>query len=137
MRIADLQFLVVGLVVHVPAKDNAAEAEARLGDGQELLLGHELASDLAIDIGAADLDAGVIFEQFSEVVVRELLGVVGDSHGGEGASVLSVDGEMGGEIGVSWSSEGVKIEANAHRVLGWVTVLWYSAGAGTVDVFRG
>lgn len=40
-RIADRQLSEVGHVVHVPAKDDAAEAEAIFCDGEELLLRDE------------------------------------------------------------------------------------------------
>lgn len=49
--------------MHVPAEDNRAEAKARLGDREELLLGDNLASKLAIDIDAGQLYLVVIFEQ--------------------------------------------------------------------------
>lgn len=42
--VTDGQLAEVGHIMHVPAKDNAAEAEAILCDGQKLLLGHELAA---------------------------------------------------------------------------------------------
>ncbi len=42
--VADLKLAEVGQIVHVPAKDNTAEAKTIFGDGEELLLGDELAT---------------------------------------------------------------------------------------------
>lgn len=66
LGVADLELLEVGLVVHVPAKDDGAEAKASLSDGEELGLGHQLAAQNAIDVNTADLDGGVILEQLGQ-----------------------------------------------------------------------
>lgn len=60
LRVTDLQFLEVCLVVHVPTEDDRAEAETIFCDSQELLLGHELAAEDAIDVDAGDFDLGII-----------------------------------------------------------------------------
>lgn len=44
LLVADLQFLEVSAVVHIPAEDNRAEPEAFLCNRQELLLRYELSS---------------------------------------------------------------------------------------------
>lgn len=68
LLVADLELLEVGLVVHVPAEDDGAEAEAVLGYAEELLLRDELAAELAVDVEAGELDGGVIFEEGGEGV---------------------------------------------------------------------
>ena len=65
----------VRLVVHVPAKDDGAEAEAGLGDGEELFLGDDLAAEDAVDVEAGELDAVVVLEQLGQVLRRERFGV--------------------------------------------------------------
>lgn len=62
LRIADLQFFKVCLIVHVPAEDDRAEAEPIFCDSKELLLGHEFAAEDAIDVDAGDFDLGIIFQ---------------------------------------------------------------------------
>lgn len=42
--IADSQLLEVGLIVHIPPKDNGAETEAILRDREKLLLGDKLSA---------------------------------------------------------------------------------------------
>lgn len=70
--IADLQFLEVCLIVHVPAENDGAEAEAIFCDPQELLLGHELAAEDAIDVDAGDFDLGVIPQDMLQRIVCDL-----------------------------------------------------------------
>ena len=53
---------VLGSDLRTPAKDHAAEAEAIFNDGQELLLGYDLAPEYAIDVHSGHLDL-VIFLQ--------------------------------------------------------------------------
>lgn len=72
LRIADLQFLEVRLVVHVPAEDDRAEAEPILCDAEEFLLGHELAAEDAIDVDARDFDLGVISQDLLQRFVCNL-----------------------------------------------------------------
>lgn len=52
--------------MHVPAVDDGAEAEAIFGNGEELLLGHELSTQDAIDIHAGYLDLGIIDQNTGE-----------------------------------------------------------------------
>ena len=61
--ITDLQFFEIGLIMHIPAEDNRAETEAVGGDGKELLLRHEFATENAIHVNAGDFDSGVILEE--------------------------------------------------------------------------
>lgn len=61
--IADLELFKVCLIVHVPAEDDGAEAKAFGSDGEKLLLGYELATELTIDIDSSDFDLSVIFKQ--------------------------------------------------------------------------
>lgn len=60
--------------MHVPAEDDGAEAEAGAGNGEELLLGDELAAQDAVDVEAGQLDAGVGFEQARQRIWRDLFG---------------------------------------------------------------
>jgi len=86
LLVADLELAEVGLVVHVPAEDDGAEAEALARDGQELLLRHQLASQDAIDVDARHLDRPVVFEELGEGLdgdLREVL-VGHDGAGGGG-----------------------------------------------------
>lgn len=71
-RIANLQFLEVSLVVHIPAKYNGAEAEPISCDPQELLLGHELAAEGPININTGDFDLGIIFQDMLQRIVGDL-----------------------------------------------------------------
>ena len=75
--VGHLELVQVRLVVHVPAEDDGAEAEAVRGDGQELFLGHELAAQDAVDVEAGQLDAIVVLEEPREGVDGDFLG----SHG--------------------------------------------------------
>lgn len=52
--------------MHVPAKNDGAEAEASLCDGEELGLGHQLAAQDAVDVDTADLDCGIILQQLGQ-----------------------------------------------------------------------
>ncbi len=58
--------------MHVPTKDDGAETKTVGGDGQELLLGHELTAENAIDVDAGDLDFGVMLEDVGKVVEGDL-----------------------------------------------------------------
>ena len=49
--------VVVALVVHIPAEDNVAKAEATFGSGEEFVLVQILAAQHAVDVGHSDLDA--------------------------------------------------------------------------------
>lgn len=77
LQATNLQLFKVGLVVHVPAKDDGAEAKARLGDGEEFLLGHEFAADDAVDVDAAHLDADIVLEELGQVGGGEFVEVRG------------------------------------------------------------
>ena len=48
--------------MHVPAKDDGAEAEAVFGHGEELGFGHELTAQDTVNVDAGDLDFGVALE---------------------------------------------------------------------------
>src|SRR5260221_2162501 len=50
--------VVVALVVHVPAEDHVAKAEAAVDGGEEFILVDVLAAQHAVDVGYGDLDAG-------------------------------------------------------------------------------
>lgn len=78
--IADLELPNVRHVVHVPAKDDGAEAKARLCDGQELVLRHQLAAQHAVNVDAGKLDLVVILEKVRERLDSD--GVVMRRHGG-------------------------------------------------------
>lgn len=60
LRVGHLEFFQIGPVVHVPAENDGAEAEPVLSNGQEFLLGNELAAEYAVDVDARKLDAGVV-----------------------------------------------------------------------------
>jgi hypothetical protein len=79
--VGDAEFTEVGLVVHVPAEDDAAEAEACLGDGEEFGLGHEFAAEHAIDVETGDFHGRVVFEDRREVIGSDGGGVE-RRHGG-------------------------------------------------------
>ena len=101
LRIADLQFLEVCLVVHIPAKYDRAEAEPIFCDSQELLLGHEFAAEAPIDVNAGDFDLGIIFQKMLQRVVRHLDVSLAVSH-------LDVEvrySVLGGEISTARISE--------------------------------
>lgn len=83
LLVRDGQFLEVGLVMHVPSEDDAAEAEAVVGYAEELLLGHELSTQHAVDIDARDFDRDVIFKQFGQLFGRQRGGIEFGGHGGE------------------------------------------------------
>jgi hypothetical protein len=70
--VADSKFARVRLVVHVPTKDDRAEAEARLGNGQELLLGDKLAAQLAVDVDSGELDLVVVLEELRQSLDGDL-----------------------------------------------------------------
>lgn len=93
LLVADLELAEVGLVVHVPAEDDGAEAEALARDGQELLLRHQLASQDAIDVDARHLDCPVVSEELGEGLDGDL-GEVLVGHGGAGGR----EGEVGIEL---------------------------------------
>ena len=61
--VGDAEFLEVGLVVHVPAKHDAAEAKAIFCYGQELLLGHQLAAQHTIHVDTSHLDRDIVLQQ--------------------------------------------------------------------------
>lgn len=87
LQTANLQLFEIRLIVHVPAEDDGAEAEARLGDGEEFLLGHEFAAHDAVDVDAAHFDADIVLQELGEVGVGEFMEmrrVVGLGHGGFG-----------------------------------------------------
>ena len=63
LLVGHAEFAEVGLVVHVPAEDNTAETKAVFCNGQELLLGHELATQHAVHVDTGDLDCGIVLEQ--------------------------------------------------------------------------
>ena len=60
LRIADIQFPEVCLIVHIPAEDDRTKAESIFCDSYKLLFGHELAAQDAIDVDAGDFDFGVV-----------------------------------------------------------------------------
>jgi hypothetical protein len=64
LRIADLQFSEICLIVHVPTKNHRAESEPLFRNAQEFLLGDQLAAQYAIGVDTGKLDFGVIFEEF-------------------------------------------------------------------------
>lgn len=66
LGVGDLELPDVRLVMHVPAKDDGAEAEAGLCDGEELFLGDELAAEDAVDVYAGDFYHGVGLEELGE-----------------------------------------------------------------------
>ena len=72
LRVADLQFLEVCLVVHVPAKYDRAEPKSIFCDSQKLFLGHELAAEDAVDVDTGNFDLGIIFQDMLQRVVRDL-----------------------------------------------------------------
>ena len=72
LLVADLELLEIHLVVHVPAEHDGAEAEAVGGDGQEFLLGHQLAAQHAVDVDGGHFDFGVILEERGESIERDL-----------------------------------------------------------------
>lgn len=49
--------------MHVPAKDDGAEAKAGGGDGEEFFLGDELAAEDSVDVETGEFDFGVVLEQ--------------------------------------------------------------------------
>lgn len=81
--IRDAELTEVGLVVHVPAEDDTTEAEAFLGNGEELLLRHELPAQDAIDIDSRNLHGVIVLEQLGEALGGDLFGV-GHLGGGGG-----------------------------------------------------
>ena len=66
LRVADLQFFEVCLIVHIPTEDDRAEAEAIFCDSEELLLGHEFAAEDAIDVYPGDFHFGIISQDSLE-----------------------------------------------------------------------
>jgi len=54
--------------MHIPAEDYTAETEAVLCDLEELVFGHELATEDTVDVTAGDFDGIVIFEDVGEVL---------------------------------------------------------------------
>lgn len=71
--VADLELFEIRLIVHVPAKDDRAEAETISGDGQELLLRDQLAAQLAVDIDASELDFRIVLEKLWQRFSRDLI----------------------------------------------------------------
>lgn len=71
--VGDGEFLRIGLIMHVPTKDNRTEAEPGLENGEELGLDHDLSTENAIQIDAGDLDAMVVLEQLCELCEAGLL----------------------------------------------------------------
>lgn len=65
--VGDGEFLGVGLVMHIPTKDDRTEAETRLEDGEEFGLDHDFPAEDAVQIDAGDFDAVVVLEQFCEL----------------------------------------------------------------------
>jgi len=53
---------------------------------------------LAVDVGAADLDAGIILEQFGQVRVRELGEIVGNSHDGVEGECVAIEERSPGVV---------------------------------------
>ena len=72
VRITDLHFLEICLIVHIPAEDNRAEAESIFCDSKELLLGHELAAKDAINVNTGDFDLGIVSQDILQRIVRDL-----------------------------------------------------------------
>lgn len=92
--VGDAQLAEVGLVVHVPAEDDAAEAKAVFCNGQELLLGHQLAAQHAVDVEAGDLDGDIVLEELGQRLERH--GLVGHGGGGGGGGRRVEEARLGG-----------------------------------------
>lgn len=73
LLVADLELIYIRGVVHVPAEDDGAEAKATRGNGEKLLLGHELASELAVDVYTGEFDGIVIFQELGQALDRDLV----------------------------------------------------------------
>lgn len=71
LGVTDLQLSKVCQVVHVPTEEDGAEAEAILGDGEEFLLGDELAAKDAINVNTGKLYLSVLFKGFGKIVKGE------------------------------------------------------------------
>lgn len=54
--------------MHVPAENDGAEAEARGRDGEEFVLGDQLAAQYAVCVDAGELDVVVVLEDAGERV---------------------------------------------------------------------
>lgn len=69
--IGNLEFAGVGLVVHVPAKDDGAEAETLFSNGKKLLFRNDFATEHAVDIYTSQLYSCIIFEQLRQLGGRQ------------------------------------------------------------------
>lgn len=72
LGVADLEFLEIRLVVHVPPKDDRAKAKPIFSHSEELFLGHELAAKGAVDVNAGNLDRVIVCQLPLEQLKREL-----------------------------------------------------------------
>lgn len=84
LLVRDLEFLEIGLVVHVPAKDDRAEAEARRSNRKELLFGDQLASQDTVNVASCQLDARVILQKLWQIFEHKSRRIVCDGHVGIG-----------------------------------------------------
>ena len=73
LRVANLQLAKISLIVHIPAEDYGAEAKPFSGNGQELLLRHQLASKDTVDIDTGDFNALVILQDFWQFFHADVL----------------------------------------------------------------
>jgi hypothetical protein len=80
LLVRDFEFLEVGLIMHVPAKDDRAKSKARRRDREELLLGDQLASQDTVNVAPCKLDACVVLQELRQVFDLESGGIVGNGH---------------------------------------------------------
>ena len=79
--------------MHVPAKNHRAESKSVGGDGEEFLLGDELAAELTVDINTGELDFVVVLQNLSDIF-ECYFGFAGGRHG-----ACSLGREEGGQEG--------------------------------------